>query len=290
MHTAHACTPHTPAHACARLRTCAVEQVFSTNITKDRETSFDHPNLPAIVNPFNTHNKMAYNPGVKLSYYLGAKQWDLVHLVYPSNIGVSVLPVCAWRRIPVYCSHHVDMEYYIDKYMHFELFAWFGAFLYWTLVKLPAVRLANVNAAPTLTFLDAHLPPTDAMARKGEGRKGPELRRRIPSGVAAARFKVDDPAQLAEERRELLRTAGADPSGDPSGGACVWLMVHPLAPNPNPHPNPNPGPNPNPNPSPNPNPNPNPNQVLGQSLYVRANVGVNSRLIKAIRLILERPG
>jgi len=78
-----------------------------------------------------------------------------VHLVYPSNIGVSVLPVCAWRRIPVccshhtltltltlsltrtltltlslpltltltlaltqvYCSHHVDMEYYIDKYM-----------------------------------------------------------------------------------------------------------------------------------------------------------------------------
>ena len=31
---------------------------------------------------------------------------------------------CAWRRIPVYCSHHVDMEYYIDKYMHFELFAW----------------------------------------------------------------------------------------------------------------------------------------------------------------------
>eukprot|EP00964_Phaeocystis_antarctica_P106857 scaffold71646_cov54-Phaeocystis_antarctica.AAC.1 len=22
---------------------------------------------------------MAYNPGVKLSYYLGAKQWDLVH-------------------------------------------------------------------------------------------------------------------------------------------------------------------------------------------------------------------
>jgi len=201
-------------------------QVFSTNITKDRETSFDHPNLPAIVNPFNTHNKMAYNPGVKLSYYLGAKQWDLVHLVYPSNIGVSILPVCAWRRIPVYCSHHVDMEYYIDKYMHFELFAWFGAFLYWTLVKLPAVRLANVNAAPTLTFLDAHLPAAWSGSRR-EGRKGPEpVRRRIPSGVAAARFKVDDPAQLEEERRDLLRSAGADPAG----AACVWLMVQRLAP------------------------------------------------------------
>ena len=55
------------------------------------------------------------------------------------------------------------------------------------------MRLANVNAAPTLTFLDAHLPTSDAMARKGEGRQGAELRRRIPSGVAAARFKVDDP-------------------------------------------------------------------------------------------------
>jgi len=31
-------------------------------------------------------------------------------------------------------------------------------------------------------------------------------------------------------------------------------------------------------------------EVLGQSLYVRSTVGVNSRLIKAIRLILERPG
>ena len=80
--------------------------------------------------------------------------------------------------------------------MHFELFAWFGAFLYWTLVKLPAVRLANVNAAPTLTFLDAHLPAAWSGSRR-EGRKGPEpVRRRIPSGVAAARFKVDDPAQL----------------------------------------------------------------------------------------------
>ena len=69
-------------------------QVFSTNITKDRETSFDHPNLPAIVNPFNTHNKMAYNPGVKLSYYLGAKQWDLVHptltLTQASNPNPSI--------------------------------------------------------------------------------------------------------------------------------------------------------------------------------------------------------
>ena len=37
---------------------------------------------------------------------------------------------------------------------------------------------------------------------------------------------MDDPAQLEEERRDLLRTAGADPSGE----ACVWLMVQRLAP------------------------------------------------------------
>ena len=66
--------------------------MFSTNITKDRETSFDHPNLPAIVNPFNTHNKMAYNPGVKLSYYLGAKQWDLVHTRVSRVIDRSTPP------------------------------------------------------------------------------------------------------------------------------------------------------------------------------------------------------
>ena len=38
--------------------------------------------------------------------------------------------------------------------------------------------------------------------------------------------QVDDPLQLRDERRELLRIAGADPNGE----ACVWLMVQRLAP------------------------------------------------------------
>jgi len=192
-------------------------QVFTTNITKDRETSFDHPNLPSIVNPFNVHNKIAYTPGVKLSYYLSAKQWDIVHLVYPSLIGLSVLPVCAWRRIPIYCSHHVDMEYYIDKYMHFGPFARLGTLLYSVTTKLPAMRWATVNAAPTFVFLDSHMPHSG---------RDTEMRKRIPSGVVASRFRCDDVSQLAEERRELLRLAGADPSGDD----LVWLMVQRLAP------------------------------------------------------------
>ena len=36
---------------------------------------------------------MAYNPGVKLAWYLGSKQWDLVHLVFPSNLAWAVLPM-----------------------------------------------------------------------------------------------------------------------------------------------------------------------------------------------------
>ena len=100
--------------------------VFCTDSVKQTETSFDHPNLPSITNPYNSRNKMAYNAGVKLAWYLSAKQWDLVHVVCPSNICWAVLPVAAWRRIPIYVSHHVEMEYYIYEYVKMKLFADFG--------------------------------------------------------------------------------------------------------------------------------------------------------------------
>jgi hypothetical protein len=38
-------------------------QVFCTNIRRDTETSFDHPNLPSIVNPYNVKNHVAYTSG-----------------------------------------------------------------------------------------------------------------------------------------------------------------------------------------------------------------------------------
>ena len=100
--------------------------VFCTNTVRETETSFDHPNLPAITNPYNTRNKMAYTAGVKLAWYLSAKQWDIVHVVCPSNICWAVLPVVAWRRIPCYVSHHVDMEYYIYEYVKLKVCADFG--------------------------------------------------------------------------------------------------------------------------------------------------------------------
>merc|ERR1712185_724885 len=37
-------------------------QVFCTDAVKERESSFDHPNLPSITNPYTIHNRMAYNP------------------------------------------------------------------------------------------------------------------------------------------------------------------------------------------------------------------------------------
>lgn len=197
-------------------------QVFSTNITKERETSFDHPNLPAIQNPFNRANKMAYNPGLKLAWFLGSKQLDLVHLVFPTNISLAVLPVCNWRRIPVYCSHHVDMEYYVGQYVAMRPVAELGHLIYWLMVKLPAMCCGHTNAAPTLCFLDSHLP---AKLGSSTARDPRTFRRRIPSGVADARFRVDSVEQLVEERRELLRLIGADPAGK----CCVCIMVQRLA-------------------------------------------------------------
>jgi len=187
-------------------------QVYSTNLHRQRLTSFDHPNMPAIINPFNTSNCMAYNPGLRLAWALGAKQWDIVHLVYPSIIGPAIVPVCNWRRIPVYCSHHVDMEYYIEQYA--ASISWLGNLSYWLFCKLPAARHASVNAAPTLCFLDSHVP------HKAPGC----MRMRIPSGVADARFKVDSAEQLVAERRDLERLCGA------AAGDAICLMVQRLAP------------------------------------------------------------
>ena len=174
--------------------------VFCTNTVKERETSFDHPNLPSITNPYNTKNKMAYNAGVKLSWFLSGKQWDIIHLVCPSNIPWGVLPVAAWRRIPIYVSHHVDMEYYIFEYVKAKPAAYFGSIMYWILTKAPCQLLAHANAAPTIRFLDGHIRPWSG-SWAGE-------RFRIPSGVAVERFKVNSETQLLTERAALLARCG----------------------------------------------------------------------------------
>jgi glycosyltransferase involved in cell wall biosynthesis len=128
--------------------------VFATAMQADKETSFDHPNIPSVPNPFNLKNRIGYTAGVKLAWYLGAYTWDCVHVVYPSLIGGFVLSACAWRRIPTYCSHHVEMDIF-SKHAPWPLDK-IGLFLYDIITKFQAVHWATLNAAPTLCFAKAH--------------------------------------------------------------------------------------------------------------------------------------
>jgi len=186
--------------------------VFATTQRPELETSFDHPRLPSVVNPWNVKNRMAYNPGVRLAWQLGARQWDVVHVVYPSVIGFFILAVCNWRRIPVYCSHHVDLVFYARRYASKPV-ASVATFLYDITARIPATYGAAINAAPTLMFLRSHLT-----------RVPPARSRRIPTGVALDRFAPDSPGQRSRERAELLARIGAEE------GVTVWLMVQRLAP------------------------------------------------------------
>lgn len=128
--------------------------VFATAYDATKETSFDHPNIPSVVNPFNLKNRIGYTPGVKLAWYLGAHTWDAVHLVFPSLISNFVLPACYIRGIPAYCSHHVEMDIF-SKHSPWPLDR-IGLGLYHYLFLVPALTLGTMNAAPTLCFAKAH--------------------------------------------------------------------------------------------------------------------------------------
>jgi len=146
--------------------------VFCTAFEASKETSFDHPNIPAVTNPFNLNNRIGYNPGVKLAWYLGANSWDVVHLFFPSLIPSFVMLVCQWRGIPVYCSHHVEMSMFAQKHVPFAPVCNFGLFMYNLLCKWPAHRWGALNAAPTLCFARDHL-----------GTEKEDTLRRVPSGT-----------------------------------------------------------------------------------------------------------
>jgi len=163
--------------------------VFCTAYEASRETSFDNPNIPAVVNPFNLKNRIGYNPGVKLAWFLGAHSWDVVHLVYPSLIGGFVLSVCSWRRIPVYCSHHVEMAMFAHEHVPFAPVCNFGMFMYNLIGKWPAMRWGTLNSAPTLCFARDHL-----------GKEYEDRLRRVPSGTHEVFTpQPDDP----NERRDV---------------------------------------------------------------------------------------
>ncbi|GAB5371143.1 hypothetical protein AAMO2058_001554300 [Amorphochlora amoebiformis] len=188
--------------------------IFSPKMDGARYTSFCHPDLPALVNPYNKGNKMTFSAGVKLAWYLGAYQWDVVHLVYPSLLGWFVLPLCAWRAIPTYCSHHVDMELYFKKYtkgITYEI----GTGFYWILFKFPAQQWGTVNASMTQCFLEEHL----SMAKMGSLRTAV-----IPTGVQQERFMVENKQQVLHETKRLREKLKIDKN------TKIFLMVQRLAP------------------------------------------------------------
>mmetsp|Transcript_54802 Transcript_54802/g.117009 ORF Transcript_54802/g.117009 Transcript_54802/m.117009 type:complete len:521 (-) Transcript_54802:111-1673(-) len=165
--------------------------VFSTAHEAQKETSFDHPNVPAVVNPFNLNNRIGYNPGVKLAWFLGAHSWDVVHLFFPSLIGSFVLTVCAWRRIPVYCSHHVEMKMFAHEHVPFTPVCNFGLFMYNLIGKWPAIRWGTLNAAPTLVFARDHL-----------GKEHEDTLCRVPSGT----HDVFSPIMSSPSERDEVRS------------------------------------------------------------------------------------
>lgn len=166
--------------------------VFSTAYEASKETSFDHPNIPAVVNPFNLKNRIGYNPGVKLAWFLGAHTWDVVHLVYPSLIGTFVLTTCAWRRIPVYCSHHVEMNIFAYKLVPIRWVASFGLKMYDILGLGPAIKWGTLNAAPTLCFARDHM-----------GKENEAKLRRVPSGT----HDIFTAVQKSDTERRDIRLA-----------------------------------------------------------------------------------
>jgi len=171
---------------------------------------------------------------VKLAWYLGAYAWDVVHLVYPSLLGWFVLPLCAWRAIPTYCSHHVDMELYFKKYTQGIAYK-LGTFFYWQLFKFPAQQWGTVNASMTQCFLDEHLP----LAKSGGLRTAV-----IPTGVQTERFNAESKEQRCRERKKLVdklttttatknstrRTTRSSSSSSISEDTKLLLMVQRLAP------------------------------------------------------------
>jgi len=188
--------------------------IFSPKMKGAMFTSFHHPDLPSLVNPYNKGNKMSFSAGVKLAWYLGAYRWDVVHLVYPSLLGWFVLPLCAWRTIPTYCSHHVDMELYFKKYAKGIAYK-LGTLFYWMLFKFPAQQWGTVNASMTQCFLDEHLPK----AKTGALRTAV-----IPTGVQVEKFNVEEKGQVVRERKRLVAKLNVDPD------TKILLMVQRLAP------------------------------------------------------------
>jgi len=185
--------------------------VFATAYEAEKETSFDHPNIPSVRNPFNLKNRIGYNPGVKLAWFLGMNDWDVVHLVFPSLIASFVLATCAWRHIPVYCSHHVELEMFAHEHVRIKPIANFGIFMYNVVAKWPAMIWGTLNSAPTLIFAKQHI-----------GAEYEKTLRCVPSGT-------HDHFRPTLETKDERRTVRSERFGVDDDNTKVAIMVQRLS-------------------------------------------------------------
>jgi len=128
-----------------------------------------------VTNMWNAGNRICVAPGLTL---LKALIWDenkpdVVHLFFPTTIAYVLLMICRLRGIATYCSHHVDMNFYMDQYMQMlgaraadrmvmpsarkalgEFCALLSHSYYNSQCRLPAWLFSDLNVAPTVAAME----------------------------------------------------------------------------------------------------------------------------------------
>jgi len=185
--------------------------VYTCCVESRARTSFDHPTLPYVANPFNSGNQISYSVGVKLAWALGAESWDVVHVFYPNCLGLFVLPACRWRGVASYCSHHVSMDEYAKRYIDMEgkwpvlqcLCRAAYALLYDVCYRLPASYWGDVNSSMTRTFVKRHLPLAEKYSHVATIASGVDVQRfhrRETTSSKSSKIVRDDAADDREGR------------------------------------------------------------------------------------------
>ena len=75
---------------------------------------------PCVTNLWNKNNRICVFPAPSMIQTIRSWKPDVVHIFTPTIIGYFLFPWIRAARVPIYASHHVDMVYYITKYMPYQ--------------------------------------------------------------------------------------------------------------------------------------------------------------------------
>eukprot|EP00397_Hematodinium_sp_SG-2012_P019932 GEMP01020511.1.p1 GENE.GEMP01020511.1~~GEMP01020511.1.p1 ORF type:complete len:167 (+),score=7.58 GEMP01020511.1:110-610(+) len=133
---------------------CALERQGHSVVIYSPRSSGNSTGL-SVTNPYNTENRLSVTPSWKLIQALRREHWDVVHIVFPIIIALPLLAICKSRKIPVYCSHHCDLQAYNKKYSH-PLFQRVLSEGYNLCIRVPSFLLGTVNTAPSKASIDKY--------------------------------------------------------------------------------------------------------------------------------------